>query len=87
MANEIIQTRVPGSLKEEAEALFADMGLNLSDAIRMFLQQSVNEGGIPFRPRAKRPSVATIGAVEELENGGGKKHESVASLFTEWAGQ
>lgn len=53
MANETIQTRVSDHLKKEAEALFANMGLGLSDAIRMFLQQSVNEGGIPFQPRAR----------------------------------
>jgi DNA-damage-inducible protein J len=53
MANATIQTRVSGEMKQQAEALFASMGLGLSDAIRMFLQQSINEGGIPFKPRAK----------------------------------
>jgi antitoxin component of RelBE/YafQ-DinJ toxin-antitoxin module len=37
----------------------------------MFLQQSVNEGGIPFQPRGKRPNAETIAAMEELERGGG----------------
>jgi DNA-damage-inducible protein J len=53
MANNTIQTRVPATLKQDAEALFAGMGLKLSTAIRMFLQQSVNEGGLPFRISVK----------------------------------
>lgn len=71
--NTTIQTRVPPLLKKEAEALFAEMGLGISDAIRMFLRQSVNEGRIPFQPRAKIPNAETIAAMEELDNGGGTR--------------
>lgn len=84
MMNETIQTRVSPTLKKEAEDLFAQMGLNLSDAIRMFLQQSVNEGRIPFQPRAKRPNAETIAAMEEAERGGGTLYANVDELFASW---
>lgn len=84
MANETIQTRVSGKLKHEAEALFAGMGLGLSDAIRMFLQQSINEGGIPFQPRAKRPNAETIEAMEEADRGEGEYFDSAEELFASW---
>lgn len=35
-------------LKTEAQALFAEFGLDLSTAITIFLKQSVREGRIPF---------------------------------------
>ena len=43
-----IQVRVDDKLKAQADALFADIGLDTSSAIRVFLKQSVNRGGIPF---------------------------------------
>ena len=35
-------------LKKEAQALFAEFGLDLTTAITIFLRQSVREGRIPF---------------------------------------
>lgn len=78
--NTVIQTRVPAAFKKQAEALFASMGLNLPDAIRVFLQQSLNEGGMPFQLHAKIPNAETIAAMEELDRGGGKRYAS----FEEW---
>ncbi|MEK6747293.1 MAG: type II toxin-antitoxin system RelB/DinJ family antitoxin [Pseudomonadota bacterium] len=84
MANETIQMRISANLKHDAEALFASMGLGLSDAVRMFLQQSVNEGAIPFQPRAKRPNAETIAAMEELERGEGERFDNIEDLFASW---
>ena len=71
MANVMIQARISQTLKQQAEQLFAGMGLNLSDAVRVFLQQSVNEGGLPFQPRAKLPNAQTRAAIDELDADGG----------------
>ena len=38
-------------LKKEAQALFAEFGLDLTTAITIFLKQSVREGRIPFSIR------------------------------------
>ena len=35
-------------LKKEAQALFAEFGLDLTTAVTIFLKQSVREGRIPF---------------------------------------
>ncbi len=35
-------------LKKEAQALFAEFGLDLTTAITIFLKQSLREGRIPF---------------------------------------
>lgn len=43
-----INIRVDDALKEKAEALFEDLGLNMSTAVNIFLRQAVRQGGIPF---------------------------------------
>lgn len=48
MAATNIQVRVDQALKVEAEQLFADIGLDMPTAIRLFLKQSVINNGIPF---------------------------------------
>jgi len=35
-------------LKERAEALFGELGMNLTTALNVFLRQAVRQGGIPF---------------------------------------
>lgn len=44
-----IQVRIDDTLKEEAAALYDELGLDLSTAIRMFLKRSLIERGLPFR--------------------------------------
>lgn len=84
MANAVIQTRISSPLKKQAEALFAAMGLTVSDAVRLFLQQSINEGGLPFQPRLSRPNAETIAAMRELGEGGGESFENTDALLASW---
>ena len=83
MANVTIQSRIKPELKEQAEEVFDAIGLSMGDAIRLFLQQSVNVGGLPFQPTAKRPNAETSAAIEELESGKGKRFATVDELFAD----
>jgi addiction module RelB/DinJ family antitoxin len=47
----VIQTRIDLKVRQEAESVLNAMGLSISDGIRMFLQQVVNERALPFQPR------------------------------------
>lgn len=40
--------RIDPAIKQEAELLFASCGITLTDAVNIFLRQSINAGGIPF---------------------------------------
>jgi DNA-damage-inducible protein J len=44
----VIQVRVDSQLKEDAERLFTDLGLDIPSAIRLFLKQAIACNGIPF---------------------------------------
>ena len=78
-----IQARIDETLKEQADIIFEAMGLKMSEAIRMFLKQSVNSGGLPFQPQAIFPNQKTISAIKELENKKGKKVKNSKKLFDE----
>ncbi len=83
MPNVSVQARIKPELKEQAEGVFDAMGLSMGDAIRLFLQQSVNSGGLPFHPTTKRPNADTIAALDELESGQGKRFATVDELFAD----
>ncbi len=84
MPNVAIQARISQELKQEAEAIFADMGMTTAEAIRIFLKQVVNSGGLPFQPTVKSPNAKTLAAIAELEAGGGQAFQSTDELFANW---
>jgi DNA-damage-inducible protein J len=43
-----VSIRVDDDLKEQAEWLFADLGMNAPTAFNVFVRQAVREGGLPF---------------------------------------
>lgn len=48
MKTEVVRARIETDLKVQAGAVLADSGLEMSDAIRLFLRQVVRIGGLPF---------------------------------------
>ncbi len=48
--NVMIQARVNEHTKKEAEKILNQLGLSLSDGLRMFLHQVTINRGMPFRP-------------------------------------
>lgn len=59
MATTNINVRIDTELKQSAEALFADLGLNMSSAITMFLKSAVSHDGIPFEVKRITPNAET----------------------------
>lgn len=76
-----VQTRVNEEIKVQADALFKEMGLTTTDAVRMFLVQCINHGGLPFTPTAKKPNAQTLAALQE---NGGTSYRSVEELSGLW---
>jgi DNA-damage-inducible protein J len=81
MANDTVTARIDPELKSEAEGIFKAIGLRTSEAIRLFLQQCVNTGGLPFQPQTKQPNTETLAAIKELENCGGKKFDNTDEFY------
>ena len=60
-----VSFRIDSDLKNQADALFAALGLNMTTAFNMFLRQSVREGRIPFEATINVPGSDTIAAMLE----------------------
>lgn len=62
-----ISIRMDADLKSAAEALFEELGMNLSTAFNIFVRQALREGGIPFKITEGRPNQETVTAMLEAE--------------------
>jgi DNA-damage-inducible protein J len=47
-ANALIQTRIDPAIKSRATAVLESIGLTVSDAVRILLTRTANEGALPF---------------------------------------
>ena len=60
-----VTLRIDEDLKEQADALFDDIGLSLNAACRIFLKKAVQEQRIPFE--LTRPDRKTLKAISDAE--------------------
>ena len=62
-----ISIRMDSALKAQADALFSELGMNLTTACNIFVRQAIREGGIPFEISINQPNKETIAAMLEAE--------------------
>ena len=62
-----ISIRMDADLKAQADALFNELGMNLSTAFNIFVRQSLREGRIPFDISLNQPNSETIATMLEAE--------------------
>ena len=53
-------------LKKTAQELFADLGLDLTTAVTLFLKQAVREQRIPFEIKRENPNAETSTAMKDF---------------------
>ncbi len=59
-----ITIRMDSDVKEKAERLFNELGLDISTAFNIFVRQALRAGGIPFEIN---PNAETVKAMLEAE--------------------
>ncbi|MDR2560599.1 MAG: type II toxin-antitoxin system RelB/DinJ family antitoxin [Holophagales bacterium] len=64
----ILNLRIEPEVKASAEELFGSFGLTVTDAVNVFLRQSIMRGGFPFEVVRHKPNAATQAAIAEAEN-------------------
>ena len=67
MATVNFSVRMDADLKREVEAIYAELGMNLTSAVNAFLRQSVRVGGMPFDLRLNERQRETVLAMLEAE--------------------
>ncbi|OON99012.1 MAG: damage-inducible protein J [Epulopiscium sp. Nele67-Bin004] len=60
--------RIDNDIKKQCEALYSELGVNLTTAINVFLRQSIREGGFPFDVRLNNETLSAILESERLLN-------------------
>lgn len=82
MSDDVIRSRIDPAIKAQAAEVFKTMGLTISEAIRLFIYQSVAEKCIPFSiniPNAKTKSIlAKANRGQQLEK------TSLEQLSQDW---
>lgn len=86
MATVNMSIRMDTELKKQAESMLADMGLNMTTAMNIFLRQVVRQGKIPFEIATDTPNTETLAAIQEVDDmiSGkipSKKYTSTDELF------
>lgn len=67
MATVPTQIRIDEATKKQAVELLEGLGINLSDAVNMFLKQVVMRGGIPFEVKYPQYRQEVVDAMEEAK--------------------
>jgi DNA-damage-inducible protein J len=73
-----LNIRTDKAVKTAAEAIFEELGLNMTTAVNMFLRQTIRENGIPFALKLT-PNDVTAAAIAE---GRALAHDKTAVGYT-----
>ena len=62
-----IQFRTDDITKANSAAIFQQLGITMSDAINMFLNQAILHGGLPFEVKIPGYNAETLAALADME--------------------
>ena len=65
MATTNLNIRTDKAIKDQAEEIFNELGLNMTTAVNMFQRTAIREHGIPFELKLEVPNETTAAAIEE----------------------
>ena len=63
---DMFRFRINPEIKQRAEAVYARNGLTLTQALNIFIQQSINAGGFPFQVNEEIVELINARAMERL---------------------
>ena len=79
MSTTMVHVRIEQGVKDKAAKALANMGLSVSDAIRMMLVRVAAEEALPFDVRV--PNRTTVKAMEAADRGEGRRFDSAEALL------
>ena len=56
-------------IKEQAQEIFSELGIDMTTAINVFLRQAIRYRGFPFEVRIEEPNEITVAAMEAVKKG------------------
>lgn len=79
--NAVVRARIDETIKEEATAVLAAMGLTPSSAFRIMMTKIAKEKALPFEPLIPNPE--TISVMKEARKGRLKSFRSIDDLMND----
>ena len=79
MPQQLVQARVDGEIKAQAAAALAEVGLTVSDAVRILLTKVAREKMMPLV--LLTPNATTLAAMEEAKEGNLPRVHTLEELF------
>lgn len=69
MNNTSMTVRTDKEIKQQAQQIFSDLGMDMSTAINVFLRQAIKYNGFPFELTLDVPNEITRKTIEDAEKG------------------
>lgn len=69
MNNTSMTVRTDKEIKQQAQSIFSDLGIDMSTAINVFLRQAIKHKGFPFEVTLETPNAITKKALADAEKG------------------
>ena len=79
MATTMVHIRMDEKVKDQAAKALAEMGMSVSDAVRILLVRVAAEKALPFEVRV--PNKRTVAAMKSADLHRGKRFKSADALF------
>ena len=79
MATTSMNIRMDSEVKRKAQQVFAELGLDTTTAVNLFLRQVIRTQSIPFELKTEIPNEETIAAIEEVRQM--KKNPSMGKRY------
>ena len=73
--------RMDKEVKEKAQQIFAQLGMDMTTAVNVFLRQTIRHNGFPFELRIDTPNEETLEAIQEVQQM--KKDPSLGKSYTD----
>lgn len=80
-ASDVVRARIDSDLKREATTVLSEMGLSVSDAIRLMLVRVAADRALPFDIRV--PNDKTQAALRAAKQGKVARFDNIATLMAE----
>ncbi len=82
-----VSFRIDSDIKNQADRLFFELGLNMTTAFNIFLRQAIREDSIPFNVTVNTPNAETVATLIEAKHIGRdpsvKKYSDVEEALQE----
>lgn len=81
MATTSMNIRMDSSIKRDAQQIFAELGMDMTTAVNIFLRQAIRQRGLPFEVKLDVPNADTLEALEEVRQM--KKTPQLGKTYTD----